>query len=171
MRLINEAKIAAGILLCFGYLAFAQGAAPHGVNRGNEVRLVAERTIEAIRNKDTSFLSQLVDPKGIGLGFDQDAISAAQFKKELAEKRGAFCVLFDYPCKGGGVVASPTGSSLRHLVIGQALSIQTVTQTTENKSEIVSAAVKKADNPNETLFTLYFRHVGNNWRLAQIEYQ
>jgi len=90
------------------------------------VRHLADKVLEAIRNKDARFLSELVDPAGIGLGFDQDPVSAAQFKKELAEKRGAFCVLFDYPCRRGGVLISPTGSSLRHLLMAQPVTIRTV---------------------------------------------
>jgi hypothetical protein len=117
-------------------------------------------------------LVKIVDPAGIVIGVDAPPMRAAQFRKELTEKRGVFCVLFDaLSCSQGGFVRSPGSSSLHQLVSGWKVTTQTVMQGAWKGSEIATTTVRKSGNPNEILFTLYFRHVNNRWALANIEYE
>lgn len=73
-----------------------------GTTTPNAVVSLAERTIDAVRNKNTGFLSTLVDPTGISIGLDTPKVSAARFRKELSEKRGVNCVIFDSCASNNG---------------------------------------------------------------------
>ena len=127
----------------------------------------AQKTLDAIRNEDVGFLSTVVDPTGIVLGGDSSKMSAARFRKELSEKRGAYCVIFEVSCAKGDFQNSPTASSLRRLLIAQ--SVTTFASPVAYPNDM-AVAVKKAQDANEVIFTLFFRHVGARWKLQQIEY-
>lgn len=146
-------------------LAQAPGAVP------GRVQVLAEKTVEALRVNNASFFSTVVDPRGIVIGIDEPPMSASQFKKEIAEKQGVFCVLFDaQSCSQRDFVMAKSSSSL-HTLVGQETTVQTTNQGIRNGSQIVSAEVKRRSDSSEVLFTLYFRGVNGRWVLANIDYQ
>ncbi len=131
---------------------------------------LAEKTLDAIRNNNAGFLARLADQAGIYLGFDAPKMSASRFRKELAEKRGVYCVIFDSSCVSGDFQNSQTASSLREILIAQPVITIAAMQDPQGASQVVSVSVKKATDPHADLFTLYFRRNGGRWRLQQIEY-
>ena len=142
--------------------AFAQEAEKgNAIEMPRAVRSVAEKTLEAIRNKNAGFLSRLVDPAGIVIGVDSSIMSAKQFKKELAEKRGVYCVIFGDSC-------SKHSTSLRQLLVNQLVTLRML--GVEGAPKTVAIEIAKLENHNEVLFTLYFRQVGEGWTLQNIEY-
>lgn len=67
----------------------------------NAVHSLAEKTLDAIRNKDADFLSTVADRAVLYIGSDAPEMSAARFGKEISEKRGVYCVIFDSSCVKG----------------------------------------------------------------------
>jgi len=135
----------------------------------DDVLSLAEKTLDAIRNNDVGFVATLPDPTGIYVGFDASKMTATQFRKELAAKNGVYCVIFDSSC-AKEFQGSPRPSSLRQMLIAQPVTTTMVMQDAQGVSQVVSVTVRKAANPHEDLFTLYFRQVGKHWRLQHIDY-
>jgi hypothetical protein len=133
------------------------------------VQSVAEKALDAIRDNDATFLSRLADPGGVYVGTDAQRMSALRFGRELLEKRGVYCVIFDASCLKGQSVDSRTRYSLRQILIQQQVTMN-VTRV-GGAPEVRAAVVKKVKGSNEILFTLVFRHVEGNWKLQQIEYE
>jgi hypothetical protein len=134
-----------------------------------EVQSVAEKALDAMRNKDAEFLSRLADRAGVYIGTDGPKMSASRFGRELLEKRGVYCVILDSSCLKGNGEKSETQYSLRQILIQQPVTVNIA--SVEGAPEVRAAVVKKARSPNEILFTLVFRHVEGNWKLQQIEYE
>src|SRR5438046_1712483 len=108
--LINVTRLAAVALLSLTPSVFAQGAE-------HDVDILAKKTVCAIQLHNTRFFSDIVDPQGIEMGFDEPTITAAQFRNELRAKGGSYCVIFDDPdCSREGNTRSSSLSSLQHLV-------------------------------------------------------
>jgi hypothetical protein len=163
-RLINLTHLAGVALLSFTASVFAQVAE-------HDVDVLAKKTVRAIQLHNTRFFSDIVDPQGIEMGFDEPTITAAHFRNELRMKDGAYCVIFDDPdCSHEGNARSSSISSLQHL-IGDGVVIKTVQQGQTNGVEVVSSTVSNRGNPNETYFTLWFRRMGRRWVLAHIDYE
>ena len=140
---------------------------PSTSETGNSVASMAEKTLNAIRSRDTGFVSRLVDPSGIGLGVDTPNLSAPQFKKELREKRGAYCVIFA-DCHSKNRDQSHKDSSLRGLLMSGLVSM--TVHGVEGAPQETAVDVRESRNPNHVLFTLFYRRIGNRWALRQIEY-
>jgi hypothetical protein len=148
-------------------LSHAQGARTHGADE-MQVKLIGAKVVDAIKNRDTNLLSSVVDPNGIYLGSDSAKISAAQFRKELSEQRGAYCVIFDVSCEKGGFQKSPMGFSLRDALMREPVTLSASDATAHPQDMAVE--VERAQHTDEVPFTLFFRRVGNSWKLQQIEY-
>ena len=130
-----------------------------------DVLPLAGRTLDAIRHRDVDSLAKLADPEGVFIGVDVPRISATQFKKELFEKRGSFCVIFDAAClpnKGAN------SKSLREILVQQPITMSA--SKIGGLSQECAVVIRKEGGPGETLFTLIFRKVKGVWRMQQIEY-
>lgn len=132
----------------------------------DDVRVVAESVLSAIQKNDAKFLSKVADPKGITLGFDSDPLSADQFRRELSEKRGAYCVIFDISCLREH--KSPTAFSLRQALANNKITLSVSGVEGQQDERVVE--VKSSTNPNEVFFVLFLRHANGEWVLQQIEY-
>jgi hypothetical protein len=139
-----------------------------GEDRGvgpDPVLSIAEKTLDAIRHKDTGFLARMAEPTGVFIGVDAPRMSAARFRKDLAEKRGVYCVIFDASCLANKNEAS---KSLRE-TLEQApvtMSFSKIGAASQDRAVLI----KKAGSPGENLFTLIFRCGKHNCMLEQIEY-
>ena len=160
------------LLFCLGLSCGASASHAQELNKQNlatkpnTVSSLTKKVLDAIRNKDTNFLSALVDPTGIYIGFDTDKISAARFRNELLQKGPAYCVIFDISC--GNPNSSAPDSSLRAHFIGRPITIQV--RTVQGFPNLRDVAVKSANNPNKEIFSLVVRRAKGGWALQQIEY-
>jgi hypothetical protein len=161
--LMSTTLVVSAFLCGQGLLVFAQ---PHPA-ADETVQRLAEMTVNAMRNGNAGFLAKLVDPSGIVVGVDMPRMSAKRFRRELIAKRGVYCVIFDRTCLQPELRKSPTTFSLREALVEQPVRIQL--GSVQDAPEIATAEVKRA-NTQETLFTLYFRHVEHHWTLQNIEY-
>src|SRR5579872_395177 len=108
---------------------------------------IAEQTLDAMRDSDVGFLSNLADPTGLYIGIDVSKMTASQFRKELSEKRGVYCVILDSSCiRNNG---NNTQYSLRQVLIRQPVTV--TIGGVQGAPEMKAAAVKDAKNPNEIL--------------------
>jgi hypothetical protein len=126
---------------------------------------LAQKTVHAIQDKDTAFVSSNIDEKGIFVGIDSDRISAAEFRRQLTGKIGVYCVIFDSTCLPHSNGSTP--NALRDLVVGQEVSMDS--HEIKGEPEIDAVDVRNhASLP--VLFTLLYRYTGKTWKLQQIEY-
>jgi len=128
-----------------------------------DVLPLAQKTVDAIRNKDAALLIASADPAGVCIGFDCTRMSVARFKRQLAEKRGVYCTIFDAAC-----LQIKGGSSLRDVLGSRpvTLSISKI----EDAPQEVAVAVRNSGRPSQELFVLIYRRVNGRWALQQIEY-
>ncbi len=126
---------------------------------------LAQKTVYAIRDKDTAFISANIDEKGVFVGIDSDRMSAAEFRRQLSAKTGVYCVIFDPAClpQNNGSAAK----SLRDLVLGKEVSMALHQIKDEPGFEAVDV---KSETSSSPLFTLMYRYTGKAWKLEQIEY-
>jgi hypothetical protein len=113
------------------------------------------------------FLAKVVDPNGITVGVDAPKMSARQFKNELTEKRGVYCVIFDASCihkdSNNSTTFSLRGVLARHRV---KMSLSSI----EGAPQAVAVAVETERKPKEKLFTLIYSFANSRYVLQQIEY-
>jgi len=146
----------------------AQGPPKEGSSTAHEIVLsLGARILDDIRTKNAASVSKLADPQGVYVGYDTLPISATQFRNELAEKRGVYCIIFG-GCPERNGKNPRTDSSLRGLLIAQpvTMTVQDV-QTSPLEAALV---VKRSGAHGEILFTLFFRRLEDHWVLQHIEY-
>jgi hypothetical protein len=139
--------------------------ASEGERSLDPVLALGGKTLDAIRKKNTDFLSTVIDPDGLFVGIDTPKISAARFKRDLSQKRGVYCLIFDASClekKEGTAQASSLRDIILHPVV---ISISQIAGTQEK-----AVAVKDKASPNSILLTFMFRWEKDAWVLRQIEY-
>jgi hypothetical protein len=139
-------------------------------NVASDVDSVARRTLDALREGDSQFLLTIVDREGISLGIDTPRMSVARFREELVAKRGVYCVIFDSSCLGKNGKDSGSLSSIREILLKRP-SKMSASSKVEGEPRVRTVVVRKADGSDDVLFTLMFRHEGDNWKLEQIEYE
>jgi hypothetical protein len=130
---------------------------------------VTKSTLDAMRNNDVKLLSRVVDPAGLYIGIDASKMSAPQFRRDLSEKRGVYCLILDSSCLKNNGPKPERQYSLRQVLIRQPVTVNI--DGIEGAGEMKAAVVKNANNHHEILFTLMFRRVDHEWKLQQIEYE
>lgn len=135
--------------------------------KNRDLSSLAERTVRAIRNKDVAFLSANIDARGVFVGTDSNLISAVDFRKQLAQKDGVYCVILDPKCLPH--TAGPAAQSLRDLLAGQEVSLEL--HEVKQSSQTKAVTVRKSAGSPDVLFTLIYHYSGRVWRLQQFEYE
>jgi hypothetical protein len=128
---------------------------------------LSENVVGAIRNNDSKFLSATADHAGIFVGVDVDRMSWARFNRELSQRRGVYCVIFDTSCLANQM-KNPNVFSLLEVLLREEVKLEVA--EIQGALPKKAVAVRSTTDPNNTLFTLIFRHVGKDWKLQQIEY-
>src|SRR5215469_14017328 len=139
------------LCICFASVSVAQGSEP--IDKSKTIGDAARKVLHAIRNADATYLVRVADPNGITLGIDADAISKARFQKELSEKRGAHCIIFDSSCLNKHSRGS--ARSLRELLRKKPVTISV--GEVQGGPDERTVTVRNRQNPNDILFTLFFR--------------
>jgi hypothetical protein len=74
---------------------------PAGVQRGEleaELRQTSSAVVDAIKSGDPDKLMPYLSPRGVVLGVDDPRVSLAAIRKEMSDKTGIYCLLFDSGC-------------------------------------------------------------------------
>lgn len=136
------------------------------VNQGGQAPAglvaTADSTLDAIRQRNVRFLSGVVDPMGIVLGIDADRIGRELFRQQLANRRGAYCVIFDASC-----VSGRADSSLRDVLCARPVAL--IVRGVDGAQPVTVAVVRSEDREDE-VFSLVFRKLESRWVLSGIEY-
>lgn len=144
----------------------SQGASDFG--KDTELSSLAERTVNAIRDKDAPFLSANVDDNGVFVGTDSNRMSAAEFRRQLDQRNGVYCVIFDASCLSHG--SGGRGQSLRGLVVGSQKALLDV-RDVNGAARTKAVTVRKDRDSPKILFRLIYRYNGKTWKLQQFEYE
>src|SRR6185503_16032893 len=105
------------------------------------LQTIGQQTLDALRNGDAVFLASAADEKGIALGTDNPVTPAAEFRRELNSKTGAYCDLFG--CNG-----SP--NSARALLSGKTLAIRAVASPGGAHGQVDVIEAKRSGAAEET---------------------
>ena len=126
-----------------------------------------KRVVLAIKRGDTRTLSSIVDDSGITLGTDNPPISASAFRRELREKRGAYCDLLGcgHNVSALRVLLSRTPNNFVRTSLSKDF-------PNTGQADVVGGTTGSDSTgaQRSPLFTLFFILRGDEWRLQQIEY-
>jgi hypothetical protein len=81
-------------LLCAPSLLAQSGPAKEA-----SLRIIGRKTINAIASGNSDYISSIVDPNGILVGYDGVKHSADSFRKDLVDHVGLYCDLFENGCR------------------------------------------------------------------------
>lgn len=145
-------------------LACSLLAQVHAAERSTVLRL-SQRIIKAIQTKDVDYLSSIIDPKGINMGFDTDPMSADQFRKELKGRGATYCLLFD-----DSTCEKTAGTTIQHL-IRDSEPVHFRVGGVQGEPRTLYVAVTGKDSSAGVLLSLFLRNAHGSWVLQSIEYQ
>ena len=156
----HTAPFCLGILLAIasipGYALPPKEVALHDIGR---------RTILAIAHGDSAYISSIVDPQGILIGYDGVKHSAASFRDDLARHTGLYCELFEKGCK----TDHNPGYTLGHV-----FNTPGWPRDADLKSKIdgESGTIEcwEFGGDGDLIATLSYRFVGGRWYLYDIHY-
>ena len=129
------------------------------------LRTIGRKTILAIADGDSAYISSIVDSQGIYVGYDGVKHSAESFRNDLARHVGLYCELFEKGCKtdhnpgytlghGFKVPGGPRNADLK------------------SKTDGETGAVEywEFGSNGDLVATLSYRFVGGKWYLYNIHY-
>ena len=165
--IISKRRLTGGLVLLVALMVIVQSAAAQRPRNKREVRTeslqkAALQVLNALRFIDVRFLSSAVDTSGIVLGIDGAHLSAAEFRRDLAQKGASYCALFS--CNGEAGVRDV-------LSVG---SFWVEAKTENEHSPVEGTATLHQKTPDDwsrsSFLSFSFAYRDGRWRLTQIEY-
>jgi hypothetical protein len=122
------------------------------------------KTILAIAHGDFAYISSIVDPQGILIGYDGVKHSAASFRDDLAHHTGLYCELFEKDCK----TDHNPGYTLGHVLMSGSDPLNADLQFKIDKDNGTLDYMEPGGG--DLIATLSYRFAGGKWYLYNIHY-
>ena len=85
---------------CLGFLLLVCAVSTQAITpKEASLHEIGRRTITAIANGDSAYISSIVDPEGIFVGYDGVKHTTQSFRSDLRNRIGLYCELFEKGCK------------------------------------------------------------------------
>jgi hypothetical protein len=129
------------------------------------LQVIGRRTIAAIAAGNSDYISSIVDPHGIYVGYDGVKHSAESFQKDIAGHVGLYCDLFEKGCK----TEHTPGYTLAYVFRSGGLPADANLKSKINGSD-GTVEYWEFGGAGDLIATLSYRFSGGRWVLYNIHF-
>ena len=158
---IMHSPFTAAVILALCSFAAAQSPATH-----EPVKTLETKVFAVLRAGDTKAFLAYVPETGVSLGRDAPLTTRAEIKRQLHERRGLVCKLFDSAC----LKANEAQCSYRELLTASEQVHTASSEVTRSgvRQAVLVARVENRRCPDQKLIDFIFNLQGDSWQLFSI---